>query len=230
MTGGGIKGAVAAACCGRGEEFVFFHVNYGQPSANAERNAIQALCASLPVAHLVGVDMPHVGQISKRLEEQREPVAPAGERDRSEAHASTPALQGLMPVFILAAGQCAMQVGALRVVVGLSQHVSAEHLGLPTADGRPDRPRELLHALSFVFEIIAPQGPGALIEYPLIDRTYEEIIKLADHFTVPLEHTWSCGRSGPRPCGRCARCAARAEAFAAARLGDPLSSTVPNSV
>ena len=88
MTGGGIKGAVAAAGRADEQEIVFFHVSYGQRSANAELNAVQALCGSLPAARVVGVNMPHVLQLQDGLadvDEQQRVRGGSGGRCRGVA-------------------------------------------------------------------------------------------------------------------------------------------------
>ncbi len=223
MTGGGIKGAVAAACCCGDQEIVFLHVNYGQRSANAELNAVQGLCGSLPAARLVGVDMPHVMQLPERLERPGESPASGRKPGAIGPRSLSPvALRGLMPTLMSAAVQCAMQVGASTVVVGLSQRIDAAHLGFPLPEGQTDRRREFLHAFAIMLDTLGPQRLRIGIETPLIDCTYEDVIKLADRFHVPLDKTWTCSHPGPRPCNRCDACMARARAFALARFADPL--------
>jgi hypothetical protein len=49
----------------------------------------------------------------------------------------------------------------------------------------------------------------------------------AYRFGVPLEHTWTCERAGPRPCGRCDPCKARANAFIEAVMA-VLSEALPD--
>jgi 7-cyano-7-deazaguanine synthase len=231
MTGGGIKGAVAAAGCADEQEIVFFHVSYGQRSANAELNAVQALCTSLPAARVVEVNMPHVLQLQDRLAEVRERSGARRKAGAGVSRVLSPAAhRGLWPVLASAAVQCALQLGASTVVVGLSRLMDATHLGLPQSESQRDRRRELLHAHNVMLDALEPQQANVQIDAPLIDRTDVEIVKLAHHFCVPLENTWTCSQSGPRPCQRCDQCVARAYAFAAAGFADPVINLPPAQV
>ena len=65
LTGGGIKGAVAAARSASDNEIILLHVHYGQRCASAEAEAARALGAALLSARVVTADMPHVVQISQ---------------------------------------------------------------------------------------------------------------------------------------------------------------------
>ncbi len=53
---------------------------------------------------------------------------------------------------------------------------------------------------------------------PLIDKDKAEVIRLGNSLGVPFELTWSCYYDAAEPCGACASCLERAEAFAAAGL------------
>jgi 7-cyano-7-deazaguanine synthase len=63
---------------------------------------------------------------------------------------------------------------------------------------------------------------GLKILRPLRERRKAEVIMLAAEIGVPLELTWSCHRSAEQHCWRCPGCRARMDAFAAARIDDPL--------
>lgn len=48
---------------------------------------------------------------------------------------------------------------------------------------------------------------------PLAKMTKTEVIKLAKKLDVPFKWTWSCYSDGKQPCGKCASCRKRKEAF-----------------
>ena len=57
---------------------------------------------------------------------------------------------------------------------------------------------------------------------PLQHKTKPEVISLAASLGVPLGLTWSCHAEGDVPCLKCEGCVKRSEAFAIAKVGDPL--------
>ena len=56
---------------------------------------------------------------------------------------------------------------------------------------------------------------------PFVDKTKEDIARLAAELDVPLELTWSCYQGGRRHCGACGTCIERREAFLLAEISDP---------
>jgi 7-cyano-7-deazaguanine synthase len=54
------------------------------------------------------------------------------------------------------------------------------------------------------------------LKMPLAGLTKQQVVALGLELGVPLEETWSCVASGEAPCGVCAPCIAREEAFALA--------------
>lgn len=61
------------------------------------------------------------------------------------------------------------------------------------------------------------------IELPLAEWTKQQVLERARDWNVPLQHTWSCYWDGAQPCGKCASCVERAEAFQGAGMIDPLA-------
>jgi 7-cyano-7-deazaguanine synthase len=57
---------------------------------------------------------------------------------------------------------------------------------------------------------------------PFIRRSKAQIVSEGAAMGVPFERTWSCYKGGERACGRCGTCVERLEAFAKAKLEDPL--------
>lgn len=60
------------------------------------------------------------------------------------------------------------------------------------------------------------------IELPLAEWNKQQVLEHAIQWQVPLQHTWSCYWDRPSPCGNCASCAERSEAFRNAGIADPL--------
>ena len=60
------------------------------------------------------------------------------------------------------------------------------------------------------------------LEAPFVQWPKARIVELGLKLGVPYELTWSCYEGGERPCGTCATCIDRAEAFSANGAKDPL--------
>ena len=228
MTGGGIKGAVAAARYAADHEITFLHLDYGQRSAPQEAEAVRALAKTFPTARSLALELPHVAEIPKALGRTGTPTGtrPASRISESPALPGA-ALRGLMPVLAAVGVQCALQVGAKQVVAGISRFIDATPLGLPGLESEPNRCRAFVHAFNIMIDALVPRRPAISLEVPLIDATHAEVVKLARHFHIPLENTWSCAQPAARPCGRCDPCTVRAAAFAEAGISDPLVEVVP---
>ena len=68
------------------------------------------------------------------------------------------------------------------------------------------------------------EGDPVEIITPIIDMTKKEIVELGVKLGVPFEHTWSCYKSGERPCLECESCMFRQKAFEELGIQDPLLS------
>lgn len=64
-------------------------------------------------------------------------------------------------------------------------------------------------------------GAGIQLRNPLNGLTKEGVVRLCNAYDVPLELTWTCWLGGSKPCGKCAACAKRLDAFKKAELVDP---------
>lgn len=228
MTGGGIKGAVAAARYASDHELLLVHADYGQPAAAAEASALRDLAGTLASSRVLPLTLPHVLEIDGRSAKAARRTQSEGDRGENGRAAPSPAaLRGLMPVLMSAGIQCAMRVGASTVVTGLSRSCDATHLGVGDRHNAAGRVCEFGHALNLMSESLAHGSSRIRVEAPLMEMTLPQIIKLARHFDVPLEKTWTCERPGPTPCGTCEPCKSRSRAFTEAALIDPLMSAAP---
>jgi 7-cyano-7-deazaguanine synthase len=57
---------------------------------------------------------------------------------------------------------------------------------------------------------------------PLMEKSKEDVIRLAFDLGVPLEKTWSCYYIHNKPCGKCKGCKERIKAFQNLKIEDPL--------
>jgi len=57
---------------------------------------------------------------------------------------------------------------------------------------------------------------------PFAKLEKSEVLRLGERLNVPFELTWSCYKSGKKPCQKCLSCRLRAEAFEKSGLRDPL--------
>lgn len=222
LTGGGLKGSIAAVRNAADHELILLHADYGQPSARAEFKAIEKLVDYLPSARAIGLDLsqePRVAGKETRAARRRPSLGP-----RSEGPGGSPvaAAQGLMSVLVSAGAQWALRMGASTVLVGLSRFCSAEHLGLADEGVPGVGRREFVHSFNLMLESLPTVGPKIRVQAPLMDLRLSEMVNVARRLGVPLERTWTCERSGTRPCGRCDPCKARANAFIEAAVVDPL--------
>ncbi len=232
---GGLKGAVAAARYAASDDLVLLHVNFGQLSWSAEAKAVSALARYFPSARVMSVDLPHLAQLESQLEDGAGttsvmrgagagPTAAGGVESRA---LSPTALLGLMSVLLSMGVQCALRIGASRVVVGLSRLIGSAGVGLPVIEGQPQRRREYVHSFNLMVEALLVQRSSVRIDAPLIDADYAEVVRLAFHFELPVRELWTCEGTGPRACARCEPCTTRARAFAQARQADPLMAERP---
>ena len=226
MTGGGIKGAVAAARSAVGNELTLVHVDYGQPSAAAELKATRALAKTFSHCRMVPLILSHASQVQQGWVDppgSSPPDRHTGDKDSLATSAAW--LRGLMPVLMSLGVQWALRVGASAVVTGLTRLGDGTHLGLTPAEGAAYGRGEFVHSVNVMIASLLPQSSKLKVEAPLMDLGYPQMLSLAQRFGVPLELTWTCARSGPVACGRCEQCRARAGAFTEALLVDPLTNT-----
>lgn len=241
LMSGGLKSAVAAARVAREAELWLAHVNHGQPSFGAEREAIQRLMPTYPNACYLEIPLPPFTLDDRPVQRSGRTnlnadnaVAPTrghapderahDQTNRNEPldHSSPATTRGLFPVLCSLAVQCALRAGARTVITGLNDDGPATHLGLTVQGSTSPIRGSLIHALNGVSELVGPQKRPIRIEVPLIGLATHEVVKLAEHLGVPPASTWTCLQTGPKPCRRCAPCQARAAAFQRCLSPDPL--------
>jgi len=92
------------------------------------------------------------------------------------------------------------------------------------SSGYPDCRKEYLDVFNKVIKKGTKRGvEGKLrLQFPLIDKSKSEIVKLGASLGVPFHMTWSCYSGLERPCGSCDSCILRAKGFREAGIEDSL--------
>ena len=227
MATAGVRSTVAAVLYAEGHEVVLLHVDYGQPVARAQRTALRAITDASGNARLLTVTLPHISEIDRYPEGTGEARSELARQSVGEGAGLSPlALRGLWPLLWSTGVQCAARIGAEIVCTGMSDAPTGDAAAGPTDRDEPGRGRSFLHAYNIMLESALTRGRGVRLEAPLMDVSFADTVRLASRYKVPLEKTWSCTDSGKHPCGGCASCRARMDAFADARLSDPLVETL----
>ena len=220
MATAGVRSTVAAALYAEGHEVVLLHVDYGQPVAKAQRAALRAIADASANARLLGVTLPHISEFDRYPDGMGEARSELARQSVVEGAGLSPlALRGLWPLLWSTGVQCAARIGAEIVCTGMSDAPTGDDA---TGSAEGGRGRSFLHAYNIMLESALTRGRGVRLEAPLMDVSYPDTVRLASRYKVPLEKTWSCSDSGKHPCGGCASCRSRMDAFADAGLSDPL--------
>lgn len=83
----------------------------------------------------------------------------------------------------------------------------------------PDCSLEFVEAMNHA--IVEGTGGELRLEAPFVEASKADIVRVGLELGVPYELTWSCYEGGEVPCGQCATCLDRAQAFAANNAEDP---------
>lgn len=209
LLSGGIDSAVAFAqerAKGEYSESHAIFLSWGQTALKKELDSFTRVC------DILGVDVA-LRHVYKLGFEWCEPVGPSNER--------------LFPVgrnFVFLAAACAAaatRFGGQRVTITV---------GFTADDRLADTSDDFLEKIRHVLQTtLGDRDPPTVIHVraPLRRKTKSEGIQWAHSkgYEELLGITWSCYQGGSRPCGSCPACVIRAEAFRAAAIPDPASST-----
>ncbi|MCI9128310.1 MAG: 7-cyano-7-deazaguanine synthase QueC, partial [Eubacterium sp.] len=109
--------------------------------------------------------------------------------------------------------------------IALSKECSVIYYGAHSDDAAgnayPDCSSRFNNAMNEA--IIAGSGEQLKIEAPFIDMTKSGVVAEGIKLGVPYEYTWSCYEGESAPCGKCATCIDRAEAFRLNGVEDPIN-------
>jgi len=79
---------------------------------------------------------------------------------------------------------------------------------------------QLFNRTATAGKITKAETGSVVLPFRKLDKS--EVLRLGAKLEVPFELTWSCYKSGKKPCGKCLSCRLRAESFLKAGLKDPL--------
>lgn len=212
LVSGGLDSAVALYWAQRrGWEVtpltIHFH-NRPPREVRATRDLVEAAGCPHP---LIEVDLPFLAEAEDLVAEGR-----AGDHLKRAPPSYAPARN---LVFYSVAAHYGEALGVRWIVGG--------HNGTD-GDTFPDATPRFFQDLNRLLEegLLTYGGVGLQIVNPLQGLTKAEVIRQGLEFGAPLERTWSCHRDREVPCGACASCRERAEAFREADLQDPLVAKV----
>jgi 7-cyano-7-deazaguanine synthase in queuosine biosynthesis len=200
MTSGGVRSLVALAMVRAEPEpqrVSVVHVLDGRPAGLACSEAVRRQAEAYEVNRVVEVELPLQGESEADGGLGGPPLATAqlllSAADRALA---TQAVRLVWPVSCRGRQG---QVGRISEQALLVEHLADTHAAATgAADGAPR------------------------IDTPLLDLSDRQVLELGQQLEVDWTLAWSCEQPQELPCRACGGCRRRAEAFTAAKLGDPL--------
>jgi 7-cyano-7-deazaguanine synthase len=134
---------------------------------------------------------------------------------RKAGDLANPALSGAPDAYIPARNLVFYALAASRAEAEGAAAVIGGHNGRdPVAF--PDSSPRFFRALGRVYRLGVwsyARSPVRIVQ-PLSGKSKAAVLRLGADLGVPFAETWSCYLDGPSPCGRCASCLERREAFA----------------
>jgi 7-cyano-7-deazaguanine synthase len=210
LVSGGMDSCVALAWAAARYRVAMLHVNYGQRTEGKELACFRRLVAHYrPEASLVA-NASYLGRIGgSSLTDSRREIAEA-DMPGEVPTTYVPFRNGNL---LAVAAAWAETLGASQIVVGAVEE---------DAPGYPDCRPAFYEAAERLIALGTRPDTHITIEAPVIAKRKAEVVRMGGELGAPFDLTWSCYRSEARPCGACASCRRRAEAFAKAGVEDPL--------
>ena len=213
LASGGLDSCVAAAWASRRWRPAMLHVNYGQRTERKELECFERQAAHFKAEQRLVVEAPHLGRIGGSS--LTDPRLAVPEEDRPGETPST-YVPFRNATLLAIATSWAEVIRAGAIVIGA---VEAD------APGYPDCRAAFFEAAERMIELGTRPETHIRVEAPLVAMTKAEVVRLGMDLGAPLKLTWSCYQGEAAPCGRCASCRRRAEAFREAGVRDPLEAT-----
>ncbi|MEG4293250.1 7-cyano-7-deazaguanine synthase [Microcoleus sp. C2C3] len=196
-----------------------FYGNYGKTSSSREIASVKqiSLQFGLPVefVDLKGTTDLQSGYVSIGILQAEELDVGITPESSSDQMATLGRPDGLYITGIYALLSIASYAAQITNINKIALAVTKDQ-----SDTRPTL-REALDAWEKCVQLFNPEAGDFKVLSPLIDKTKAEIVSLGKTLEVPFERTWSCTRSDSElPCGECAQCLHRKEAFSLAGVED----------
>jgi len=210
LASGGMDSCVATAWAARRYRLAMLHVAYGQRTAAKELDCFRRQVAHFrPEAHLVA-NVPHLAQVGGSSLTDARLAIPTDDTPGEVPSTYVPFRNATL---LAVATAWAETLGAGRIVIGAVE---------PDAPGYPDCRPAFFEAANRLIALGTRPETHVRVETPIIACTKAEVIAMGADLGAPLALTWSCYRREDVPCGACASCRRRAEAFREAGVPDPL--------
>jgi 7-cyano-7-deazaguanine synthase len=204
LSGGGLRSLVtlAQALALRPRQAVtLLHVRDGREAAEARRRHVLAQAEHYHVGRVLVIDMPWLT------------ARPWARRSGALRHNGVAATRAHPPMTRLNLIAAAMTVAAEWRVSRVVWPVAADDADMAA---RISEQAQLVEQSARAEGIDTP--PIAL---PLLQAGDAQVVSLGRHLDVPWHTAWSCLHDRPAPCGTCAGCLRRREAFHEAGVEDP---------
>lgn len=185
LVSGGIDSAVMCKIIEKqGEEIFPLFVDYGQIAAKKEWSACQQLFKECKFPPPTKADLGGYGKL-----------IPSGLTDINKDIFKNAFLPGRNMLFLLVGAAYACSLGERTIAIGLLSEKT--HLF-------PDQTQEFIVNTNFALN--SALGADIIILTPLINFSKPDTIKLALHYNIPLDKTYSCHSGLDKYCGKCISC------------------------
>ena len=167
-----------------GEKQVTLFIDYGQLAREREWTACKHIFKECKLPEPVKVDLHGYGQLM-----------PVGITDPKKDIKSEAFLPGRNLLFLVVGASYAHFIGADKVAIGLlteKYHLFPDQTGKSVVDTN--------------FAVNESLNANISLVTPLINFTKSEVIKLAKHYKLPIEKTYSCHSGKEKYCGECISC------------------------
>lgn len=226
LLSGGIDSATCMGmACQNHETVVPIHINYGQQTAELERQMAYNQCVNMAkqypntvIPRTRVIDYRDVmGHFSGGVASDRDSF----ETDDGELVEDDGRSTGYQPMRNLHLIATAAGIADIRDADALYHGAQ----GGDEAD-YPDCRPEFMHYAEMAVNKSLADGEEIDVKAPLIHLSKEEVIQAGDRVGVDFSATYSCyssvdSISNPNPCGNCPACEERSEAFREAGVEDP---------